>query len=316
MNPQLDEARVFRFSYCAALDDGSLYLVGVALELEDRDVPHSILWERIDGRWNRYQWKNRSYGLLAYARRDNRTAIYLGYEGTLKVRSTINGSSEEVLDVGADGPSSLRTVSTIRAVGDSLFVAGVRRMVYRREDLGSAWSSFDAGLRQPRRDTSLAGLYGIDGSSTNEMLGVGIRGEVWRFDGNAWANLPSPTNLTFLAIRHMGSHRYVLGGELGSLWMFSGNAWQEVEHNHREESFTCIESWQGRCFLSTESGAVFELALSGKLEITRFDVPGIERVSWISTTSQRLWFAGEHAVMSFGGDGWTDESPPAHLLAP
>lgn len=316
MNTQASEPRVFRFSYCSALDDSSLYIVGVALELEDRDVPHSILWERIDGSWNRFQWKNRSYGLLAYAQSESRTAIYLGYEGTLKVRSTSNGSSEQVLDVGVDGPSSLRTVSAIRAIGDNLFVAGMRRMVYRREIQESVWLPFDTGLRQPRRDTSLAGLYGFDGSSTNELLGVGIRGEVWRFDGKAWMNLPSPTNLTFLAIRHIGGQRYVAGGELGSLWLFGSNVWHEVEHSYREESFTCIESWQGRCFLSTESGVVFELNLAGKLGIARFDVPQMDRVSWISTTSERLWFVGEQTVMSFGADGWTDESPPARLLAP
>ena len=316
MNFQAKEARVFRFSFCSALDDGTLYIVGVALELEDRDVPHSIIWERIDGSWNRYQWKNRSYGMVAFARGPNRTAIYMGYEGTLKVRSTINGSSEEVLDAGTNGPSSLRTVSTIRAIDNSLFVAGMRRMVYRRGIPAAAWSAFDTGLRQSRKETGLGGLYGFDGSSTNELFGVGIGGEVWSFDGNAWVSLPSPTNLTLLAIRHIGTQRYVVGGELGALWLLSNNAWHGIEHTYRDESFTCIESWQDRCFLSTESGLAFELALSGKLELTPFDVPGVDRISWISSTSERLWFVGGQTAMSFGADGWRGESPPPHLLAP
>lgn len=316
MSAAQNETRPFRLSFCSALEDGSLFVAGIALELEDRDVAHTILWERIDGSWQRLQWKNRTYGMIAFARAGDRTAVYMGYEGTIKLRSSLNGSTTEVVDGGPDGPSSLRTISTIRHFGDHLYVCGMRRMVYRRGIDSASWSPIDTGLRQGVRDTALAGLYGFDGSAAHNLVAAGIGGEVWHFDGNAWSAISSPTNLTLLAVRHISDERYVLGGELGGIWVLDAKRWIEIEHAHRNESFTCIDRWQGRCFLSTESGMAFELVLADKFEIRPFVVPEIERVSWMTSTAQRLWVVGENKIMSLGEDGWTDESPAAHLLTP
>jgi hypothetical protein len=96
----------FNFSFGAALDDGTLYMAGVARELEDREVHHTIIWERVQGVWKRYQWKNRTYSMTAYTS-DSRgnTVVCMGFEGTIKVRSTVHGSIEEVVEAD-DGPSS------------------------------------------------------------------------------------------------------------------------------------------------------------------------------------------------------------------
>lgn len=158
---------IFAFTYAAAAADGSLYVTGIVRELEAQDIHHVILWERIAGEWKRYQWKNRCYGLAIYPEAGNPSAAYLGCEGTLKVRSQVKGSSIQTLEVGDDAPSSLRSVTCIRQIGESLFVVGMRRMVYRRGLEDATWTRFDAGLRQLRTDSTIAGLRSIDGSSSD-----------------------------------------------------------------------------------------------------------------------------------------------------
>lgn len=118
----------FAFTFGDAAADGSLYVVGVHLGLEDQDVRHAILWERLGGEWKRYSWNNRVYDVVAYPN----TGALLGSDGALKVRSQVHGSSVQQLEVSDDAPSSLRSVRRIRRIGDELFVVGMRRMVYRR----------------------------------------------------------------------------------------------------------------------------------------------------------------------------------------
>jgi hypothetical protein len=305
----------FRIAFVAALDDGSLFVAGVALDLEDRDVPHTIIWERHVGVWKRYQWKNRSYALTVYPQAGVGTAIYMGYEGTLKVRNDVLGSSEEKVESGLDGPSPLRTLSSVRVVGDHLVVSGMRRMVYRRHLNASVWSRIDDGMRLLRADLTLAALYSIDGRDADNLLAVGIGGEVWRFGAKVWQTVDSPTNFTLLAIRHISGDRYLVGGELGALWIVDGDKWIEVKHTYGTETFSCIERWDERCFVGTESGSVFELIFGDDPHLKPWVVEGIPKVSWIFATPQRAWFAGGVSIVSLGTDGWRDESPPTSLVS-
>lgn len=304
----------YAFTYGAALDDDSLYLCGIIRELEDQDFHHTIFWERIGGNWKRYQWKNRSYGLVAYPCDGAGTAVYLGFEGTAKVRSQVHGSSEEIIEGGNDGPSSLRTISSIRVIGDQLYVSGMRRMVYRRPLTSAIWSRFDEGVRQQRADLAIAGLYSIDGYDPLDLYGVGIGGEVWKFSKNGWSRVESPTNMTFLAVRCIPDGKVIVCGEKGALWVGSGGVWNEVVHSFSEETFNCIECWRGRCFVLSESGTAYELIMGDVPVLSVIKVDGMPSVNWVFATDRRAWFVGDISVVSLGEDGWRDESPPTALM--
>jgi hypothetical protein len=305
----------FSFSFGAALNENHLYVAGVANELEDRDVPHTILWERLNGEWKRYQWKNRTYAMAAYSHDGGGTVIYMGYEGTLKVRSSVHGSSEELLELGDEGPSSLLTVSSIRVVGDQLYVSGTRRMVYRRPLSGLTWSRFDNGLRQKRSDLKPTALYSIDGHDPLHLYAVGMGGEIWRYVQVAWHQIDSPTNLTLLTVRCLPSERVVVGGEKGALWVSDGMSWSEVAHTFAEETFSCVEHWCGRCFVASDAGNAYELKLGATPSLVALPIDGLPSVSWISATASRIYFVGSSSVVSLGDNGWQDESPPISLTS-
>lgn len=311
----LDRATLaFRMNLIAALDDDTLYVAGVATELEERDVPHTIIWERVEGEWRRFQWKNRTYAMTAYVERGDAWSVYLGYEGTLKVRGRVGGSREEVLEGGPDGPSSLRTVSCIRALSERLLVCGMRRMVYARSRAGGPWQRLDGGLRLERSDLALAGLYGIDADDSGRMYAVGIGGEVWLGQGGVWRLLDVPTKLTWLSVRCLPGGEVVAGGELGALWILKDDVWREIPHAYRDETFHCIEYFGQRCFVISGSGACYELSLASDLALSPWTPEGLGCVSSAWHTSERIWFVGESRIMSLGHGGWRDESPPTALM--
>ncbi|RYF81965.1 MAG: hypothetical protein EOO29_08715 [Comamonadaceae bacterium] len=305
----------FVLTFCDAADDGSLYLTGVVKELENGDVPHVMLWERIAGEWKRYQWGNRCYGLATYLDAGRPSTAYLGYDGTLKVRSQVHGSTVETLEVGDDTPSSLRTVTCIRLIGDQLFVVGMRRMVYRRGVEESAWYRFDNGMRLVMADRAIAGLRAIDGSSPTELVAVGLDGEIWSHSNALWRREESPTNIRLADVRCMDASTYVIGGADGVLMVGAPGRWQMVDHDFPAETFRRIEKWSGRCFVCTESGMVFELSLAGAPALAPLPVAGLQAVYWIAASAKRVYFLGASSVWSLGDDGWKDESPPAALMA-
>lgn len=257
-----------------------------------------ILWERLGGEWKKYSWNNRVYDVVAYPN----TVALLGFEGTLKVRSRVHGSSVQQLEVSDDAPSTLRSVRCIRRIGDELFVVGMRRMVYRRGFEDTAWVRFDDGVRVPRADDSLAGFSSIDGVSSQRLVAVGARGELWIFQGS-WQRDTSTIDADFFVVRRVGE-RFVIGGNGVVLVGDVGN-WQVVKHD--DERFVSIECWNARCFVAAESGRTFELKdgalVSLEVEAHR-----------LAATSQRIYFLGHTQLRSLGHEGWRDESPPAALL--
>ncbi len=304
----------YALTFCSAGDDGSLYAAGVVEELEDRDVLHTIIWERIGGQWERLQWKNRSYGMISFSDSSGTTTAYLGFEGTLKVRSQINGSSVQVLESGNDGPSSLRTVTCIRRIGEYLFVVGMRRMVYRRAIADSQWMRFDKGMRLARDDLTIAGLRSIDGSDNGTLVAVGLEGEIWSYVDGRWRPEDSPTSIRLACVRCVGDDTFVVGGADGTLIAGGPGNWKVLQHDFSAETFRCIERWQDRCFVGAESGMTFELDLAAASVLIALQVEGMPRASWISAARDRIYFVGGICIRSLGPDGWRDESPPANLL--
>jgi hypothetical protein len=302
----------YAFTYCAATDD-SVYVVGVVSELEDQDVNHAIFWERIAGEWCRYKWNNRCHGLATYTEASRPSAAYLGYEGTLKVRSQVTGSRVEVLETGPDTPSSLRSVSCIREIDNHLFVVGMRRMVYRRSLTDTQWHRWDAGLRLPLADDAIAGLRSIDGASSTQLVAVGLEGEIWIYSDGCWAQDSSPTTSRLAAIRHVGEGRYVIGGAEGTLLVGTPGQWRMVTHGFENHTFRCIEQWDGRCFICSDNEELFELHLGQEPSLEQPPSPQ-PKVNWISATADRAYFLSRDSLWSLSADGWQDESPPAALL--
>lgn len=303
----------FSLLFVATAGD-ALYVAGIVKELEDADVPHTMLWERIGGRWQRYVWKNRTYALAAYATQTEACGVYLGYEGTLKVRGQVSGSREEKLELGDDAPSSLRSVSCIRVVGGELVVCGMRRMVYARALEAREWSRRDEGVRLALSDSTIAGFSSIDGDARGDWYAVGLGGGAWRRRDGQWSRLDAPTSARLDAVRCLPGGEVAFGGEQGALWLLKGDEWVAVRHPHRDERFTAIECWGEHRFVLSDRGDCYAWPASGEPTLTSWSAEGLKSISAIWSSPDRAWFVGGTRVVSLGHDGWRDDSPPAELL--
>jgi hypothetical protein len=313
---QLSDAPLI-FNFGAALDDGSLYVSGVSRELESRDVYHTVIWERIRGVWQRYQWKNRTDGVVAFTDGRDQVGVYMGLDGSMKVRAKEAGSSLEIVEQASDGPSTLRPLSGIRIIDGFLYACGMRRMVYRRSLCAAAdWERFDYGLRLDLADLRIAGLNSIDGTSSSCLIAVGMSGEIWRFGSGAWRSSESPTNLDLFAVRCAPNGRTVVAGANGLLMVASAidESMTVVDHEFAQEGFTCVEFWGDRCFVSSIAGNLFELSSDTRPELRAFSLGRSMFVRSLTSSRTHLYVIGRTEILSVGASGVSPESPPEQLL--
>jgi hypothetical protein len=188
-------------------------------------------------------------------------------------------------------------------------------MVYRRRLDEASWSRFDDGMRLQRSDPAIAGLRSIDGEAADRLVAVGLEGEVWAHANGVWRLEDSPTNIRLAVVRHVGGGEYVAGGADGTLVLGRPGRWQLLTHDLGPETFRCIECWSGRCFVGTESGTVFEMALGPKpsLRPLALSTPGF--VAWMTSAKDRIYFLGRNNLQSLDATGWRDDSPPPGLLS-
>jgi hypothetical protein len=302
----MDDEHSFIFG---ALNAGAVYIAGVVDELDDRNVPHTIIWERLAQGWQRYVIRNGSRGLAAFDSNGVRTVVYMGADGRLKTRDENGTSREERVDAGDDAPSPLRSLTAIRVIGDHLYVGGMRRMLYRCALDGRVWERLDEGLRQSLEDPEIAGVLSFDGYSAQELYAVGFNGEIWWRDAGHWLRIDSPTSARLTAVRCTSAGVCFVGGAQGVLLVGRGNQWSVIDHEFGAETFFCIEGACGRWFLCADSGKVYEIIAGSSYALQRFEVPAAEVVSWIAADASALLFVGTKNVMQYDGQNWADVTP-------
>jgi len=71
-------------------------------------------------------------------------------------------------------------------------------------------------------------LYGMWGSSPSNVYAVGELGSIYAYNGNDWASLESPTDLTLYSIWGSASDDIYIGGELGSIYRYHDGTWVQA----------------------------------------------------------------------------------------
>jgi len=297
------------YTFCSAADSRAYFVAAVVKELEDRDVSHAVVFEYHDGQWMRWSMRSRIRSLIALRELNAVSMMVLTEEGRVRVSRRGEVSDEDV-DPGEEGPTRLRPLSFIRAIGSHVYAVGMQRQVYRRSLHAAGWERIDEAIRVPRSRQDIAGLRAIDGTpDEKQLIAVGLGGEIWSWRNGQWSPHDSPTNARLHTVRFVQPNKVVVAGARGLVLIGDGeDRWRELAHDAGNVTFSCIETAFGRHFLCAEPGDVYELTDDDRL--VTVDVGWIGGGGWLDAGRDILLAAGNENVTAFDGAAWRDSTPP------
>ncbi len=190
----------------------------------------------------------------------------------------------QIPDAGVwrEGATGYGYVSRIRAIGQSLYVCGDARQVYRllypsnASDAASLlkrarFVHADAGMLQaPTPDAPAPGdeaamdawLESTDTCQFNDIAGTSetdiyaTGDETWHYNGQVWRQLTLPVDDEPMhVIKIVDANTVILGGRNG--YLFVGNSqkgFANISHHDDNHTITGLEWFDGKLFIATDAG--------------------------------------------------------------
>jgi hypothetical protein len=214
---------------------------------------------------------------------------------------TGNGDQhEERIHTGEDDPRKRGPLRHVRGIAGKAYAAGMDRQVYRRDDR-EVWICIDHDIRPAQNQ--IVGFESIDGFGENEIYVAGRDGEIWRYDGQRWHRVNSPTDLILHDVCCAGDGNVYAGGQVGMLVAGRDDSWRVIEHGNTRENIWSLAWFQGSLYAATYRG-LFRLE-GERLVAVKIDDPPPATFYKLSATQDVMWSIGAKDVMAFDGRSWT-----------
>lgn len=190
----------------------------------------------------------------------------------------------------------------LREVDGRLYACGTQNQLLRQEPGG--WVEQDQGLFAQLDGQVDRTLFALDGFAHDELYAVGMQGAIWHWNGQCWAALDSPTNLTLHSVLCAPDGLVYIGGAGGLLLQGAHDrGWLEIGDDNL-------------CQHGIESLAWFQdrLYAAGQNALLRWDGQRLERVITpeyhdqaffcLDACEQALWSVGNDYIVSYDGRQW------------
>lgn len=297
----------FGYTHGAVLRRDRLYIAGVALEVEEQDVPHAILFARQGDALDTWSFEQRLAGLVGVPLEGVDTAVTVGEEGYVEWTDDDGAAEDRIGDEDpASWPNRLRRLRGVRQIDGVLYAFGAGRQVHRRALDEAAWARCDAGCRVVAGSGDPSSVHDLDGSGQHDLLAVGSGGALWRRTGADWSALPTATDDALHCVCR-SADGYVAAGDRGTVLVIDGARVHAVAHAHGEHTFCGIAPAFGRVYLCSEAGALFQL--QGQV-LSPVDVaPDPQGGGHLSSADGVLLWVTAAQVRSFDGTHWRDITP-------
>lgn len=100
-------------------------------------------------------------------------------------------------------------------------------------------------------------FFGISGSSDSNVIGVGDKGIIYRFDGNTWQSMASPTNEDLNDVEVIdGSSAFAVGKD-GTVLRLSGGSWTSIGGFTDEDLFGVWAASTSEVYVVGKDGTIF-----------------------------------------------------------
>jgi len=222
---------------------------------------------------------------------------------------TFPGEIVETIDSSNQGPSDLVTMRQMRCIGDSIYAVGMARHAYRRVG-PDQWLEIDQGVFVPRAQrTSAVGFNALAGRKGTEIYAVGYKGEIFFFDGTAWEQQASPTNIALNDVAVAPDGTVYTCGLAGTIVRGRRNQWESVTQDLTSANFWSVVVFNEIAYLSNYDG-VFRLD-DNVLRRVEFG-PGIcLDTAYLDARDGVMWSVG-HKDIAFTENGvdWSSIAKP------
>lgn len=295
----------YEYGYGLMARDMDLYVVGNDAATEDTE--HGIVFERATGKWTAWSV---DFGVAAIAYADRESSMFVvGEAGQVEVTTPLEAWDEQV-DPGPDGPSSIRNLNAAAVVGRHVYVAGMRRQVYRRRlDRKEVWERFDAGCFLEVMQMTALGFNALHGADEDELFAAGLQGEIWCCTKGRWSPVDSPCNMALDHVHQTASGVVLVGGALGVLLRGSKTGFAVIDHGETRAAITSIAEFQGEVFVADQDGGLFSLKSNAlqRLPALTVDEP---RGGQLHSNGHALLYVTSGSVHTFDGRSWQRCDPP------
>ncbi len=207
----------------------------------------------------------------------------------------------EVVGEGDGGVSARGPLTRVRTIAGKAYAVGMDRQVYRRDD-ANRWTCIDQSARPGPKEVK--GFESIDGFRADDIYAVGYDGDIFHWNGKAWRQIDSPTNLILTDVCCAADGQVYIVGQMGTIIRGRGDRWEVLDHGGGKAHLWNCAVFQGRLYTTTNS-KLLHLGADGKLVPVDFgdDLPGT--VYHLATGDGILLSIGAKDVMSFDGTTWT-----------
>jgi hypothetical protein len=293
--------------------EGTLYggdnmvVIASSEKLEEDDVDHAFICHLKNGKWD-FWYEAFSAIKVCVIDAAETTLVVMGMAGEILVGDS-RGFRREAVDRTDEGPNRLRPLNDMREIDQYVHVAGMRRQVFRRPVNTPGWERFDDGVLVPKTSREVAGFLTIDGFSGSEIYAAGYRGQLWYFDGKKWRKIDSPTNLRLEALCCVAGDSVIVVGDEGVILRGRDDRWDVVAQDLTDETFTDVETFQERIFISTEVGILYELQ-GDQLVGVDLGLGKEITTSNLHSDGRRLLSVGDRDLLVYDGMGWAEVPHP------
>ena len=290
MNPQISATSLYVTG--AARFKDLLYLIIRDKGLAAREVEHARFIAFYQNQLAHMGDRNWAPAAACVAKQPNEKFIAVGEDGD--VFTYVGGQSAD--EKITPKPNVLRAMGVVEGFP---LACGMKRQVYRRTG-NNTWAALHA---PPPAEGENAGFEAIAGFALTEIYAVGWNGEIWQYDGAAWTNRASPTNLILTGVCCAGDDHVYVCGQRGTLLRGRNDVWDVVDLGEFTDDFWDVRWFNGVLYLATMKN-LYELTPTGVLPVD-FG-PDQPATCYRLTDAQGvLWSVGESDVFSFDGTAWT-----------
>jgi hypothetical protein len=162
-------------------------------------------------------------------------------------RVYVIGSGESYLDTPLRG-----SIWRVKMIGGYAYVCGGARSVGKRIGKGQ-WLSHNDAIPKPANLLD-AGFEDIAGFNENDLYAVGGKGDVWRYNGKKWQQVPFPTNLWTRAVCCGEDGNVYISCYEGLTFMGRENRWKKIYDGGINLGFTDMVWHDDRVWCGNEHG--------------------------------------------------------------